>query len=72
MGQKDLTNLFNYQRTGFEIVAQVAPAEILNITSSPLARTDYEVLNINWHPQSSFYLTIGNPSPGECIESIIH
>ena len=27
--------------------------------TSPLAPADFEVLNTNWHPQSSFYVTSG-------------
>ena len=30
--------------------------------TSPLAPADFEVLNTNWHPQSSFYVTSGNLS----------
>ena len=30
--------------------------------TSPLAPADFEVLNTNWHPQSSFYVTSGTLS----------
>ena len=30
--------------------------------TSPLAPADFEVLNTNWHPQSSFYVISGTPS----------
>ena len=39
--------------------ARLAPAKTLNITSGT---EDFEVLNTNWHPQSSYYVTSSTPS----------